>query len=76
MTIEITSPEIETLIRRRMVSGAFSDAEAVILHALRTSTASEPMSGKDLVAAMQSSPHREIEIEPERERMPIRDISN
>ena len=30
--------------------------------------------GKALIAAMQASPHREIEIEPKRERMPVRDV--
>jgi prevent-host-death family protein len=32
-------------------------------------------SGQSLVDAMQSSPHRNIEIEPERAPMPVRDAS-
>jgi hypothetical protein len=35
MTIEITRPEIESLIHQRLQSGAFVDAEDVILRALR-----------------------------------------
>jgi hypothetical protein len=36
MTIEITRPEIESLIHQRLQSGAFVDAEDVILRALRS----------------------------------------
>ena len=38
MTIEITNPEIEALIQQRIGSGEFSDAQAVISYALRTSS--------------------------------------
>jgi prevent-host-death family protein len=31
-------------------------------------------SGRELVKAMQSSPHRDIEIEPARGKMPVRDV--
>ena len=41
MTIEITRPEIESLIHQRLQSGAFVDAEDVILRALQ-SFAPEP----------------------------------
>ena len=37
MTIEITRPEIESLIRERLQSGVFMDAEDVILWALQSS---------------------------------------
>jgi len=36
MTIEITRPEIESLIHQRLQSGAFVDAEDVILRAPRS----------------------------------------
>ena len=32
------------------------------------------LSGQVLVAAMQTSPHRDIDIEPERLPMPVRDV--
>jgi hypothetical protein len=37
MTIEITRPETESLINERLQSGAFLDAEDVILRALQSS---------------------------------------
>ncbi len=36
MTIQITKPEIEALIEQRLRSGAFKDAEDVILQALQS----------------------------------------
>jgi hypothetical protein len=74
MTIEIREPEVEALILQRMKSGAFSSAEEVILHALRSSKPDAP-SGAALIAAMQASPHKEIEIEPSRGPAPVRDVS-
>jgi Arc/MetJ-type ribon-helix-helix transcriptional regulator len=38
MTIEITRPEIESLIQQQLQSGAFVDAEDVILRALKSLT--------------------------------------
>jgi Arc/MetJ-type ribon-helix-helix transcriptional regulator len=37
MNIEITRPEIESLIRQRLQSGAFANAEDVIVQALEAS---------------------------------------
>ena len=37
MTIHITRPEVEAIINERLQSGAFQDAEDVILQALRSS---------------------------------------
>jgi Arc/MetJ-type ribon-helix-helix transcriptional regulator len=37
MTIQITRPEVEELINERLRSGAFKDAEDVILQALQSS---------------------------------------
>ena len=41
MTIQITRPEVEALIQRRLNTGSFKDAEDLILHAL-TSSADDP----------------------------------
>ena len=73
MTIEITRPEVEALIQQRIQSGAFASAEDVILHALRSLSPAHP-TGADLVAAMQASPYRETNIEPPRDRLPVRDV--
>ena len=37
MTIQITKPEVEALIKQRLQSGGFKDAEDVILQALQAS---------------------------------------
>jgi len=37
VTIQITRPEVEALIKRRLETGVFKDAEDVILQALRSS---------------------------------------
>ena len=37
MTIQITRPEVEALINQRLQSGAYKDAEDVVLQALRAS---------------------------------------
>ena len=83
MTIEIHRPELEALIVERMKSGGFHDVEDALMQALKTSpatdakpsTAAKNRTGGDLIAAMQSSPYREIEIEPARFRMPVRDVA-
>jgi Arc/MetJ-type ribon-helix-helix transcriptional regulator len=41
VTIQITKPEVEALIKRRLETGAFKDAEDVILQALRSSETGE-----------------------------------
>ncbi len=82
MTIEIHNPELEALIKERMKNGGFQNIEDVLMQALETSppteanrTATKKRTGADLIAAMQSSPYREIEIEPARYRMPVRDVT-
>jgi Arc/MetJ-type ribon-helix-helix transcriptional regulator len=68
MTIEITKPELEALIQHRIQSGAFASAEDVILQALRSFNPGHP-TGADLIAAIQASPYKEIDIEPTRDRL-------
>jgi hypothetical protein len=36
----------------------------------------EGRKGADIVAAMQASPYKEIELEPERGRMPVREVEH
>ena len=83
MTIEIRRPELEALIMERMKLGGFHNIEDALMQALETSpvsdanraTSAERRTGADLIAAMQASPYREIEIEPTRYRMPVRDVT-
>jgi hypothetical protein len=42
MTIQITKPEVEALINQRLQSGAFKDAEDVIMQALQYSPPKPP----------------------------------
>jgi hypothetical protein len=43
MTIQITRPEVEALINQRLQSGAFRNAEDVILQALQCSPPTAPL---------------------------------
>lgn len=82
MTIEIHRPELEALIRERMKTGAFQSVEDVLIQALEASsppvkptTPAQSRTGADLIAALQASPYREIEIEPARYRLTVRDVT-
>jgi hypothetical protein len=86
MTIEIHKPELEALILNRLRLGQFQTVEDVLLHALKsaepivphgpeTEVNSQAQSGAELVAAMQASPYKEIDLEPARNRMTVRDVS-
>ncbi|MDR5726975.1 MAG: hypothetical protein RB191_05855 [Terriglobia bacterium] len=86
MTIEIQKPELEALILERMQLGAFLTVEDALLQALKSSPlpseqrAAVPNktpvpTGADLVAAMQSSPYKDINLEPARDRLPVRDVA-
>jgi hypothetical protein len=83
MTIEIHKPELEALIMDRMKAGSFQNVEEVIMHALETAPPAPrsvgpphgDRTGADLIAALQSSPYRDVEIEPARYRLPVRDVS-
>jgi hypothetical protein len=47
MTIQITKPEVEALINQRLQSGAFRDAEDVILQALQAAGPARRADGID-----------------------------
>lgn len=82
MTIEIHRPELEALIMQRMKNGGFHNVEDALMQALETAPVPETKpktsrkpTGADLIAAIQRSPYRELEIEPERYRLPVRDVA-
>lgn len=83
MTIEIQKPELEALIMQRMKSGGFHNIEDALMEALKTAPPPEHQAGKahdtrtgaDLVAALQASPYRDLEIEPARYPLPVRDAA-
>lgn len=83
MTIEIHRPELEALIRERMKRGAFQSVEDALIQALQSSPLpvrkdtgrseeTPTATGADLVAAMQASPYKGIDLEPRRDRLPVR----
>jgi len=75
MTIKISSPDVEALIEQRMRAGAFKNPEDLIRTALRSS-ALETRTGADLIAALQSCPDPEFDIEPSRVPSPlVRDVA-
>ncbi len=75
MTIEIHQPELEALILERMKSGAFRSVEDVLMQALRSAPVAGPSlpTGAQLIAAMQASPYKEIDLEPSRPHLAVRD---
>jgi hypothetical protein len=82
MTIEIHRPELEAMIIERMRNGGFHNIEDALMQALETAPPPEirpetaqKRTGADLVAAIQRSPYRDLEIEPERYRMLVRDVA-
>jgi len=86
MTIEIQKPELEAPILQRMQLGAFPTIEDALIQALKSSpppsrssaqaaSGTAGLTGADLVAAMQASPYKEIDLEPARDRLPVRDVA-
>lgn len=73
MNIEITRPEVEALILERIERSSGADPEEIIFQALRQSDYSR-QTGAALVEAMQASPYKEIDIEPARVRLHVRDV--
>jgi hypothetical protein len=53
MTIQITKPEVEALINRRLKTGSFKDAEDVILQALKSSEAETQETDEDRMQAIE-----------------------
>ena len=82
MTIEIQQPELEAMIEAWMRSGSFASVEDALMQALKTaqiptgspSRDEAELTGSALVAAFQASPHKEIDLEPERFPMPVRAV--
>jgi Arc/MetJ-type ribon-helix-helix transcriptional regulator len=53
VTIQITRPEVEALIKRQLETGAFKDAEDVILQALRSVESEERRTREERHAAIE-----------------------
>jgi len=81
MNIEIHDPELERQVQEAMNSGRFHDFEEMLTQALGalsenvSARSRERRFGTALVEAMQASPYKEIELEPQRYRLPVREVS-
>jgi hypothetical protein len=85
MTMEIRKPELEALIISRLQSGEFQSVEDFLMHALEASSLQTGNDaelrrerslrmGAELVAVMQESPFKEINLETARSPMPVGDV--
>ena len=70
MTIEITSPDLEAIIRQRMQAGVLKNPEKVIREAL-LSSAPDTRTGAAWIAAMRACAYPEIDMEPVRVPSPL-----
>jgi Arc/MetJ-type ribon-helix-helix transcriptional regulator len=76
MNIEIHKPELERRVREGIQTGRFQDVDELLtkaLDALSEKEAARLNSGAVLVAAMQASPCKEIDLQPRSDRLPVRD---
>ena len=87
MTIEIHKPELERRMREGIQSGQFHDVDELLTKALDALFEKEAERGRELdapsaqgthsgavlVEAMQASPYRDIDLQPQRDRLPVRD---
>ncbi|HTP89109.1 MAG TPA: hypothetical protein VMJ34_19290 [Bryobacteraceae bacterium] len=77
MTIEVQKPELEALIRQRMTDASRS-VEDVLIEALRSAAVPAAdaggRTGVDLVAAMQASPCKDVDLSTARLPLPVRDV--
>ena len=90
MQMEIHKPELEQRMRRQIQSGKYHDLDELLTKALdalderaapmslegRSEQPPDQRTGADLIAALQASPYRELEIEPPRyrESIPVRNV--
>ena len=90
MNLEIHKPELVQRVNAHIQTGHFHDADEVLERALDALEGRAPApssgdaaksddnrTGADLIAALQASPYRELDIEPPRFRlsMPVRDVT-
>ena len=82
MNLEIHKPELAQRVQAQIQSGHFNDVDELLEKALdaldeRTSAASarDTRTGAALIAALQASPYRELDIEPPRVHLAnVRDV--
>ena len=76
--MEIHKPELERRVKEQIQSGHFQDVDELLetaLDALAQKASAQPAAtGAALLAVLQASPYREIDLTPRRERLPVRDV--
>jgi Arc/MetJ-type ribon-helix-helix transcriptional regulator len=90
MNLEIHKPELLQRVNAHIQAGHFHDADEVLEEALdaleeratapsggQAAKSDDRRTGADLIAALQASPYRDLDIEPARFRlsMPVRDVT-
>jgi Arc/MetJ-type ribon-helix-helix transcriptional regulator len=90
MNLEIHKPELVQRVNAHIQTGHFHDTDDLIEKALdaleervtapsgeHAAKSDDRRTGADLIAALQASPYRELDIEPARFRlsMPVRDVT-
>jgi hypothetical protein len=77
MNLEISMPELERRVQEGIQSGRLHVDELLpkALDALSEKEAAGAQSGAAIVDVMQSSPYKEIDLEPRRDHLPVRDAS-
>ena len=90
MNLEIHKPELVQRVNAHIQTGHFHDTDDLIEKALdaleervtapsgeHAAKSNDRRTGTDLIAALQASPYRELDIEPARFRlsMPVRDVT-
>lgn len=74
VTVEIPDDRAARFEAQAQAQGLSVDQWLLDLADKNTPKALGHRTGADLVAVMQASPYREIEIEPSRSRLPVRDV--
>ena len=76
------SPEQEAFIQQRVRIGRFTTADQAVQEAVplleeqeNGNLATKGAMGSALIAAMQASPYKDIDLEPSRPHLPVRDIN-
>ena len=76
MEVHLT-PEQEAFIQQRISIGRFATADDALREAvaLLEDQENSGATGADLIAAMQASPYKEIDLEPSRSHLPVREVT-
>lgn len=75
LTIKLSDEQATALEAKAAAEGLSVEQWIQKLAESDNQPAPEGRTGADLIAALQASPHRDIDIEPERYRLPVRGVT-